>query len=218
MYMRRLFTSFIAMAAICCAYCQHGTFYDQRASLFEALPLDSTNIVFLGNSLTNGCEWHELFGDARMVNRGISGDIATGVADRLDPIIKAQPAKIFLMIGVNDVSHQISADSIAKDITAVVDRIVNEAPRTKLYLQSCLPFNESFHRWKNLEGKQSVIVELNGLLEKLADDRGITWINLYPIFSDGNDNLRTEYTNDGLHLLAPGYYAWKEAIGPYVSQ
>ncbi len=195
---------------------QHGTFYDQRASLFEALPVDSTNIVFLGNSITNGCEWHELFGDARIINRGISGDIATGINDRLEPLLKGKPGKIFLMIGVNDVSHHISADSIATDITTVVDRILASCPNTKLYLQSCLPFNESFKRWKNLVGKQQVIIDLNTRLEKLAKDRGITWINLYPIFSDGKDNLKPEYTNDGLHLLGAGYLAWKEAIKQYV--
>ena len=122
------------------------------------------------------------------------------------------------MIGVNDVSHHISADSIATDITAIVDRIVTETPGTKLYIQSCLPFNESFKRWKKLEGQQQVIIDLNKRLEQLAKQSGATWINLYPIFSDGNDNLKPEYTNDGLHLLAPGYMAWKEAIEKYVTE
>lgn len=216
--MRTIFCIIMLLACVLGINAQHGTFYDQRASLFDALPLDSTNIVFLGNSLTNGCEWHELFDNAKIVNRGISGDIATGVSDRLDSVVKGKPAKIFLMIGVNDVSHHISADSIATDITAIVDRIVTETPGTKLYIQSCLPFNESFKRWKKLEGQQQVIIDLNKRLEQLAKQSGATWINLYPIFSDGNDNLKPEYTNDGLHLLAPGYMAWKEAIEKYVTE
>ena len=39
-----------------------GELYGQRASLFDTLGTDSTSIVMLGNSLTHGCEWHELFG------------------------------------------------------------------------------------------------------------------------------------------------------------
>lgn len=63
--MRTIFYVIMLLAGVLGINAQHGTFYDQRASLFDALPLDSTNIVFLGNSLTNGCEWHELFGNAK---------------------------------------------------------------------------------------------------------------------------------------------------------
>ena len=216
--MKKFFLILALIASALGVSAQHGTFYDQRATLFEVLPMDSTNIVFLGNSITNGCEWHELFNNPRIVNRGISGDIAMGIVDRLDPLIKGKPAKGFLMIGVNDVSHHISADSIATDITKIVNRIRSESPGTKLYLQSCLPFNESFNRWKNLVGKQQVIIDLNKRLEKVAGEYGATWINLYPLFSDGHDNLKPEYTNDGLHLTGPAYLVWKEAIEKYVNE
>lgn len=193
-------------------------FHTQRTTLFDVLPVDSTDIVFLGNSLTNGGEWHELFDMPNIVNRGISGDIATGVLARLDPVVEGKPAKIFLMIGVNDVSHHISADSIATDIESVVDAIRMRTPNTKLYLQSCLPFNESFKRWKNLEGTQQVILDLNSRIEAMAAKKGLTFINLYPLFSDGNDNLKPEFTNDGLHLLGPAYLVWRDALLPYVQE
>ncbi len=38
----------------------YSTFYYQRATLFEKLPITSKDIVFLGNSITNGAEWCEL--------------------------------------------------------------------------------------------------------------------------------------------------------------
>ena len=87
---------------------QYNQFYYQRATLFEKLPIDSDDIVFLGNSITNGCEWHELFNNPNIKNRGISSDVSMGVYDRLDPIIKGKPAKIFLMIGINDIAHHLS--------------------------------------------------------------------------------------------------------------
>lgn len=195
-----------------------NAFYNQRASLFEVLPVDSSNIVFLGNSLTNGCEWHELFDNPKIINRGINGDIASGISARLGSVVDGKPDKIFLMAGINDVSHHISADSIAHDVAAILDTIIARSPGTKIYLQSCLPFNESFKRWKNLEGTQGLIVDLNKRLEKIAKKRGVVWINLYPLFSDGKDNLRPELTNDGLHLLGPGYLIWKEAISQYVNE
>jgi hypothetical protein len=39
------------------------TYYEQKKSIFELLPNDKDEIIFLGNSITEGCEWNELFGD-----------------------------------------------------------------------------------------------------------------------------------------------------------
>ena len=54
---------------------KYSTFYYQRATLFEELPVTSSDIIFLGNSITNGAEWAELFKNKHVKNRGISGDI-----------------------------------------------------------------------------------------------------------------------------------------------
>jgi Lysophospholipase L1 and related esterases len=91
---------------------KYGTYYDQRATLFENLPITPSDIVFLGNSLTDGCEWAELFENPHIKNRGISGDVVLGIYDRIDPILKGKPAKIFLLTGINDVSHDLTADSV----------------------------------------------------------------------------------------------------------
>ena len=63
------------------------------------LPLHSSDIVFLGNSITDGCEWAELFENRHVKNRGISGDRSGWLLERLDSIIAAHPKKLFLMIG-----------------------------------------------------------------------------------------------------------------------
>ena len=42
---------------------KYSTFYYQRATLFEELPVTSKDIIFLGNSITNGAEWAELLGN-----------------------------------------------------------------------------------------------------------------------------------------------------------
>ena len=82
---------------------QYNEFYYQRSTLFEALPVGSDDIVFFGNSITNGCEWHELFGDSRIKNRGISSDVIQGLYDRCEVMMKGQPRKVFVMCGVNDI-------------------------------------------------------------------------------------------------------------------
>ena len=195
---------------------EHTVYYYQRASLFDALPVDSTDIVMLGNSITDGCEWNELFRMPNVINRGISGDIVDGVRERLDPIVAGHPAKIFLMIGVNDVSHNLTADSIAGAIVSLADEIIARTPGTRLYVESCLPINNKFGVYKRLAGKEEVVREINARLAAELKKRPVTFIDSYSRFADSEGNLRAELTNDGLHLMGPGYLLRREILLPYV--
>ena len=78
----------------------------QKRSLFEQLPIRGNDIVFLGNSITDGCEWAELFNNRHIKNRGISADRSGWLLDRLDPIVNGHPKKLFLMIGTNHEAHR----------------------------------------------------------------------------------------------------------------
>lgn len=196
----------------------HSPFYEQRASLFDILPVDSTSIVFLGNSITNGCEWHELLGMPNVLNRGISGDVVGGVDDRLASVITGCPSKIFLMIGVNDIGQNLSADSIADATEALVGRIRRESPSTAVYVQSVLPINDTYGRFKGIEGKGETVKAVNTLVKPRIEALGATWINLYDSFADENGMLRRDLTNDGLHLLGSGYALWRSIVMPYVKE
>jgi lysophospholipase L1-like esterase len=55
-------------------------------------------------------------------------------------------------------------------------------------------------------------------LEALAAKHGFTFVNLHPAFVDANGALRTELTNDHLHLMADGYVIWVSLIKPYIDE
>lgn len=99
--MKRLLILAAALLLTGAAFAQ-GEYHFQRRSLFDVLPLHSSDIVFLGNSITDGCEWAELFENRHVKNRGISGDRSGWLLERLDSIIAAHPKKLFLMIGTNE--------------------------------------------------------------------------------------------------------------------
>lgn len=107
-----------------------STYYHQRVSHFKTLPQTTGNIVFIGNSITDGAEWSELFDDGRIKNRGISGDITAGVMARLDEITSRKPAKVFLMIGVNDLDRNISPESVLKNIFWIASYVKQQTPAT----------------------------------------------------------------------------------------
>ena len=201
--------------SICPAPRSYFAHYYKRFLQFMDEPaITSKDIVMLGNSLTEGGgDWGKRLGKDNVINRGISGDEVMGVYDRLHQILPGKPAKIFLLIGVNDVSHDLSTDSIVYRIDQTLTRIQKESPETKVYLQSLLPINESFNRYKRLTNKTYQIPEINARLETLAKEKKITFINLYPLFTEkGTNVLKKELTYDGLHLNDEGYKVWVDAI------
>lgn len=189
-------------------------YYHQRASLFEILPTSSEDIIFLGNSITDGAECIELFMNNNIKNRGISGDTAEGILNRLSCIIQAHPKKIFLLIGVNDLYGGKSPQVIAFTIETIIKEIRKESPQTIIYLQSVLPCNGELPIDVKQEGG---IEKLNFLLKEIARKNKITFIDLYSKFREGESNkINPAYSNDGLHLIGKGYLLWKQILLPYI--
>ena len=121
------------------------------------------------------------------------------------------------MIGVNDISHDLSVDSIVDSIDKIVRKIRKETPNTQLYVQSLLPTNDDFGRYKKVMGKQQVILDINERLKSAASGNGYTYIDLYSHFvMPGTQKMNPDFTNDGLHLLGPAYLVWKEVLLPYM--
>lgn len=195
----------------------YSTFYYQRASLFETLPVTPEDIIFLGNSITNGCEWAELFDNPHVKNRGISGDITRGVYDRLAPILKGRPAKIFLLIGINDVARGIAPDSIVANIRQIARKIRTESPGTRLYIQSLLPVTDHYHMFEGHTSRGQLVPEINAALPDIAQATGAVYIDLYTSFIDpATGKMNTAYTNDGVHMLGKGYLKWRDLVRPYI--
>lgn len=218
--MKRILVLLMAVATLSCMAQKKpvnpDVYYARRATLFDLLPVYSSDIIMLGNSLTDGAEWNELFDNCHVKNRGIVGDIIPGFFERLEPILKGHPRKIFIMGGVNDISHGVSADSIVSAMTQVVTTIQARCPKTEIYVQSMLPFNNDVRLWKLLKGREQVVVDGNKGLESMCQRLGVTFINLYPLFVGENGKMKPEYTNDGLHLMGGAYLIWRDALLPYI--
>ena len=198
---------------------KYTDYYYQRLRQFQAEePVTFQDIVMLGNSLTEGGgDWSKRLKTKNVRNRGIVGDEIMGIYDRLDQILPGKPQKIFLLTGANDVSHDMSTDSLVTLMDLLVNEIQTKSPETKLYLQSLLPINESFGRYKKLNGKTNQIPEINAKLKELAKKRNITFIDLFPLFTEKNTNiLREKITTDGLHINAEGYEIWEKELKKYL--
>lgn len=215
--MKRLLLFLLALAVMPLFVSAQSKYNGQRRALFEMLGVQPRNIVFLGDSITDGCEWSELFGNPACLNRGISGDRSDWLLERIDAVAAGRPRRIFLMIGVNDLAQGRTPEQIAAAVRGIVARVRELSPRTRLYIQSVLPVNgKSFDNFRGHYAHAAEIPVTNALLEGLCEEERIPWIDLYTAMADDEGNLRAEYTNDGLHLLGAGYAVWKKQIESYV--
>lgn len=202
-------TSFLQSAASRAKFMYDTPYYWERKSHFDTLPKSESDIVFLGDSLTNCCEWHEFFRNVRLKNRGISGDTTNGVLNRIDEVIESKPRKIFMMIGINDLNQGRSVDEILTNYNMILKYFHEKTSQTEVFVQSLLPLNNQ--KFPN-NGVNHKIIELNAKLKGLAQEFSFHYIDLYSAFLDSNNQLDAQYTIDGIHLNGQGYLVWKGLI------
>ncbi|MBQ0019093.1 MAG: exo-alpha-sialidase [Bacteroidales bacterium] len=200
-----------------------GPFRNHRYDSFKTLPqAGSEDIVFIGNSITNMMNWWEALGSNQKIKgRGNSGAVTQEVLDNLESMIAGQPAKVFLMIGTNDLGTAGIDDPnyVARQIETIITRIRKESPATMVYCQSILP---SGLRDAAKIRKTNELV--SAWITSQADAK-VTYVNLYPLLDDGNGQIASTSNNgtaansyDNLHLTALGYQKWLKAIEPYLPE
>jgi lysophospholipase L1-like esterase len=189
-----------------------GTYFHQKVSIINTIPPQKDEIIFLGNSITDSGEWTSLFGDKRIVNMGISGDVTSGVLHRLKHVLQRNPTKIFLMIGTNDLARGISIDSVLNNMLWIADYIHQHQPLTKIYVQSILPVNDHYGKFSGHTKNNNKIVEINQKLSKNQEIHHYIYVDLHSHMTDENGKLITALSNDGLHPMGEAYQMWKHLI------
>jgi len=198
------------LLSVLCAWADEP-YRNHRYDVMKALSVGSDNIVFVGNSITDMHQWWEAFGNAKILNRGNSGAVTSEMLSNLESVLAGKPAKIFLMMGTNDVGTTglNNATYIAKQLRIAVKRITKESPTTQLYVQSILPSNAGL---RTLALEQ----ECNDSIEKIcAEFEGVTYIDLWDDFTKIAEGDNT-YTLDNVHLTGAAYRTWCKKIAQYI--
>ena len=90
---------------------EYSEYYYKRKASFENEPNTKDQIIFLGNSITEGGK------------RGISGDVTDGILFRLDEVTESNPKKIFLLIGTNDMARGKSIEYVLENTAKIILQI-----------------------------------------------------------------------------------------------
>ena len=204
--------------------------YRKRIVVFKKEPIGFNQIVFLGNSITEGGgNWNEKFDLKNIVNRGITGDITGGVLARLDEIFYFKPIAVFLLIGINDIFNgdipckkDKTTSYVAKNIINIANQIQINSPNTKIYIQTILPHDKiQFKEVRGFYPEHSIpisdwINEINFNIYKYNLDSEYTIIDLHSAFIDKNGLMIQSLFRDGIHLNDAGYQVWVDYIYKYV--
>ncbi len=180
---------------------------ERHVSFFETFGVEGRDVVFVGDGLTADARWTELFPGLPVRNRGISGDTSADVAMRIGQVAAGRPASIFLLVGGEDAAAEKTVEETAVAHGAILERIRELSPDTRVFVQSILP--------RGSESSEDVD-RRNRAIREVAESEGAAWIDLGPVFAGPEGAMLPGLSNDGVHLLGSGYLAWRDAIVNFV--
>ncbi|MBI9112700.1 GDSL-type esterase/lipase family protein [Maridesulfovibrio ferrireducens] len=170
-----------------------------------ALPSNDSDILMVGDSITESGHWSELFNDSRFKNRGIGGETTTALKDWFSKLAVKKPSVMVLLIGINNLKSGINeqqTNTYLSDIKSFCKEIPQE---TQGYIISILPINEelseNFIKCKNHE-----IKNINLKLQEEAEQfSNVKYVDIFSNIINKNGQLDPAYTVDGVHLTHEGY-------------
>ncbi|MDE6594613.1 MAG: hypothetical protein K2K44_01230 [Oscillospiraceae bacterium] len=141
---------------------------------------------------------------ASVITADIDGTTVYTKAAGLDPDY------ICIMLGTNGLSY-LSEDYMAEKMSEFIDGLHQICPNAMIVLVSIPPVTAQ-HESEKPE-KIENITKYNEHILKLADEKSISFVNIFPLLQDSDGYLAADYAeNDGLHLKAAAYPVVMSAI------
>jgi len=197
---------------------------ERQALLNERAAAGSVELVFIGDSITQGWEgagknvWSESYGDRAAINLGIGGDRTQHVLWRLEHgnlPDGLSPKLAVVMIGTNN-SGSNTPRKIEDGVTAIARRLWIELPETQILVLAIFPRGAGpDDPLRKVNGATNALL---GKLPGLFDDGRVHLLDIGTEFLAADGTLSQEIMPDLLHLSPEGYRIWARAIEPVVAE
>ncbi len=194
-------------------------YYDNKCFSYavQNTNLAKKQIVFVGDSITDLYVLDDHYADLpqAVYNRGIGGDTTAGVLARLQvSVLDLQPDIVVLMIGTNDVNGGVAEETILQNYADILDAITSGVPGVQIYCMSVIPQNKQLEI--DVDTSMQRIRQLNSKIKALAEEKGAVYLDLFPLLLDATGYLRTDCSDDGIHLNFTGLQIWTALLKPYL--
>lgn len=184
----------------------------------ESEPVEDTyfdDVLFLGDSRTEGFHLYSglktgsyLYATGATVESVFTKSVNTpkGKMPMLDALAQMDCGKIYVMLGVNELGWN-GTDIFRNQTAKMIERIRTDHPDATLVIQSILPVSakqDAKHSYVNNQR----ISAYNQVLQELAEQYELPYLNVAEAVSDENGYLRADWNFDGVHLNKAGCQAW----------
>lgn len=162
---------------------------------------------------------YEFPNDYEFINRGVSGNRIVDVYARIkDDIINLKPDYMSLLIGVNDVWHEVTrkngvdAQKFEKIYTMLLEEVLNELPDIKIMIlepyvlkgpatEDC---DECPNKWEIFDQE---VKERAKVAKRIAEKFGFVFVPLQERFDSSSaiTNNTSHWTPDGVHPTNAGH-------------
>ena len=189
---------------------------------FENAKIQDENIVFFGDSITEGYNVKEFYDEYRVVNSGISGNTTKDLINRIDSdLYDYNPSVVIIQIGTNDIRERIKDEEIINNLKTIIKGIRKNRKNANILIESVYPLNRDMDTeyWSdvNPDYNNKHIIKLNKDIKKLCKIEHIKYIDIYSYLLDDNKNLKEVYSKEGLHLTDLGYYKVTRIIKKFLN-
>lgn len=157
--------------------------------------------------------------EIEFINRGVSGDRIVDLYARMKvDIINLKPDYMSVLIGVNDVWHElneqngVSPEKYEKIYSMLVEELLEELPDLKILVLEpfVLKGPATAEKWSIFRPE---VEKRAAAAKRVAEKYGLTFVELQKKFDDAAEKAETTYwLADGVHPTAAGHEIIKEAL------
>lgn len=171
----------------------------------EDVKLKFENSVFIGDSIIEGFAINEILPEESVIAG--AGATAGFTYDDIGDLVQKKPDNIFIMLGSIDILMPVDEpkELFRNDLTKLVNKIKEELPASKIYLQSITPVTEDALKE---ESRYERIEEYNQMLRELADKLSGSYVDIGALVKENPDL----YAEDGVHFKKEFYQLWLEKL------
>lgn len=168
-----------------------------------------SDAVFIGNSRTEGLQLNTGLTSARfLAAKGLKVD--TALTDKviklkngsrgtvIDGLKEGTYNRVYVMFGMNELGWPY-LDVFTNRYEKLINEIKKIQPNATIYVQSILPVSQEKSD-KDSTYNNKNIRKFNKAIKKMANKNGCTYLDVLGAVADGNLNLPSDASLDGVHL------------------
>jgi lysophospholipase L1-like esterase len=187
------------------------------------------DVYFVGDSITRRwgatdypdflANWKENFHGWNAANFGWGADTVQNVLWRLQngELNGVNPKVIVVLAGTNNLGSvraggsDAKVDEVTTGLKTVLATCQEKAPKATVILMGITPRNDN-------PAAGAVINKINENLSKLADGKGVRYLNINDQLADKDGKFLEGMSPDRLHLSLKGYQVWADALKPVLTE